>query len=110
MIVAYGMHCYCREVLEVLDQMRRDNMKPDAVTFTSLLSACSHAVLVEEAWYIFCSVESVYSNFPQEEHYGCMVDLLGRAGQHEEAYYFVTCSLVLYVLCLLLAEFMSTQS
>ncbi|WOK92316.1 hypothetical protein Cni_G01007 [Canna indica] len=86
MIAAYGIHGYCRDALEMFNQMQRENVKPDELTFSSVLSACSHSGLVEEAWCIFNSMKSDYLVSPQEEHYSCMVDLLGRAGQLEEAY------------------------
>ncbi|KAJ0982053.1 hypothetical protein J5N97_010308 [Dioscorea zingiberensis] len=89
MISAYGMHGYCREALELFHQLRRQHLKPDSLTFSSLLSACSHAGLVEEGWHVFNSMKSKYSIVPQEEHYSCMVDLLGRAGHLKEAYEFV---------------------
>ncbi|XP_010936398.3 pentatricopeptide repeat-containing protein At4g21300-like [Elaeis guineensis] len=89
MITAYGMHGYCKEVLELFNQMQKENLKPDELTFTSVLSACSHAGLVEAGWRVFNSISYEHSITPQEEHYGCMVDLLGRAGQLEEAYNFV---------------------
>ncbi|CAL9129617.1 unnamed protein product [Musa acuminata var. zebrina] len=92
MIAAYGIHGYCTQVLEMFSQMQRENLKPDELTFSSVLSACSHAGLVEEGWRIFSSMNSDYLVTPQEEHYNCMVDLLGRAGQLEEAYNLVKCS------------------
>ncbi|URE18100.1 PPR repeat, partial [Musa troglodytarum] len=92
MIAAYGIHGYCTQVLEMFSQMQRENLKPDVLTFSSVLSACSHAGLVEEGWHIFSSMNSDYLVAPQEEHYNCMVDLLGRAGQLEEAYNLVKCS------------------
>ncbi|KAI3452257.1 hypothetical protein Pfo_008922 [Paulownia fortunei] len=73
MIAAYGMH-------------GDFNIAPDGVTFKSILSACSHNGLVEEGLYAFSSMEKEYGIIPSEEHYGCMVDLLGRAGRLEEAY------------------------
>lgn len=85
MIAAYGIHGYCKDVLQMFDQMQRKHVKPDALTFSSVLSACSHSGLVEEAWHIFHSMKD-HSVSPQEEHYNCMVDLLGRAGQLEEAF------------------------
>lgn len=92
MISAYGMHGYCREALKLFHQLQNQNLRPDSLTFSSVLSACSHAGLVEEGRDIFNSMKSKYSIAPQEEHYSCIVDLLGRAGHLEEAYEFVNCS------------------
>lgn len=92
MISAYGMHGYYIKVLEMFNQMEEETFKPDELTFSSVLSACSHAGLVKEGWSIFQSMSSVYSVHPQEEHYGCIVDLLGRAGHLEEGYKFIKLS------------------
>jgi pentatricopeptide repeat protein len=55
------------------------------VTFVSLLSACSHAGLVDEGVHYFGSMSSVYRISPTVEHCVCMVDLLGHAGRLQEA-------------------------
>ncbi|XP_043723442.1 pentatricopeptide repeat-containing protein At4g21300-like [Telopea speciosissima] len=91
MIAAYGMHGNCEQALELFDQMQKGKVVPDEVTFTSILSGCSHAGLVEEGRHVFYSMTSEYLITPREEHYGCMVDLLGRAGHLEEAYDLVKC-------------------
>ncbi|KAK9108650.1 hypothetical protein Syun_024661 [Stephania yunnanensis] len=78
MIWGYGMHGRGREALQVFDEMK-GAMKPGGMTLASVLSACSHSGLVEEGWRCFnCMI-------PRAEHYGCMVDLLGRAGQLKKA-------------------------
>jgi pentatricopeptide repeat protein len=94
MISAYGMHGYYIKVLEMFKKMVEKKIKPDELTFSSVLSACSHAGLVKEGSSIFQSMTSVYSVHPQEEHYGCIVDLLGRAGHLEEGYKFLKLSLL----------------
>lgn len=86
MIAAYRMHGDCVQALKLFDQMRREKISPDEVTFTSVLSACSHSGSLEKGLCIFWSMEKEYGVVPSEEHYGCVVDLLGRAGQIEEAY------------------------
>ncbi|KAK6129290.1 hypothetical protein DH2020_036999 [Rehmannia glutinosa] len=86
MIAAYGMHGEFDQVLKLLTQMRKDNIAPDRVTFKSILSACSHNGLVEEGLCVFSSMEREYGIVPSDEHYGCIVDLLGRAGRLQEAY------------------------
>ncbi|KAF4362056.1 hypothetical protein F8388_023908 [Cannabis sativa] len=59
--------------------------KPDNVTFVAILSACSHAGLINEGRSLFSRMSKVYGIEPQMEHYSCMVDLLGRAGLLQEA-------------------------
>ncbi|CAK9149148.1 unnamed protein product [Ilex paraguariensis] len=91
MIAAYGMHGRCVQALKLFDQMKKENVVPDDLTFRSVLAACSHSGLVEEGLHIFRSMKEEYSMIPSEEHYGCMIDLLSRAGRLEEAYDLLRC-------------------
>ncbi|KAI6700030.1 hypothetical protein NL676_014354 [Syzygium grande] len=85
MINAYGMHGNFEAALDLLSQMELTGMKPDAITYLSILSVCSHAGLVHQAKMIFHSmVEQGVS--PNTDHYSCMVDLLGRRGHLHEAF------------------------
>ncbi|RVW60092.1 Pentatricopeptide repeat-containing protein [Vitis vinifera] len=59
--------------------------QPDGATFVALLSACSHAGMVEEGAKIFETMSNNHGIVPQLDHYACMVDILGRAGQISEA-------------------------
>lgn len=74
-------------VLAMFRQMEEDSgVLPDRVTFVSLLSACGNLGLVEEGKRLFAEMEQRYKMKPGMEHYGCMVNLLGRAGYIDEAY------------------------
>ncbi|CAK7348172.1 unnamed protein product [Dovyalis caffra] len=84
MISGYGMHGWGREALNLFDQMKA-SVKPDHITFVSILSACSHSGLVAEGWECFNSMARDFGVTPRPEHYACMVDLLGRAGKLDEA-------------------------
>ncbi|KAJ4750508.1 Pentatricopeptide repeat-containing protein [Rhynchospora pubera] len=53
------------------------------------LPACSHTGWVREGLNLFNAMQSVYNLCPRNEHYCCMVDLLGRAGMVQEAYQFI---------------------
>ncbi|KAL0309103.1 UNVERIFIED_CONTAM: Pentatricopeptide repeat-containing protein [Sesamum radiatum] len=64
--------------------MRRKGFKPDEITMLGVLSACNHGGLVEEGKRWFSKMEE-FGLTPKIEHYGCLVDLLGRAGCLEEA-------------------------
>ncbi|XP_065868991.1 pentatricopeptide repeat-containing protein At3g26782, mitochondrial [Euphorbia lathyris] len=86
MIAGYGMHGYARESLDVFYKMIRCGVKPNYITFLSVLSACSHAGLLDEGWYWFKAMSHQFHVQPGIEHYGCMVDLLGRGGRLYEAY------------------------
>uniref|UniRef100_UPI0040747504 Synthetic PPR-DYW protein n=1 Tax=synthetic construct TaxID=32630 RepID=UPI0040747504 len=85
MIAAYAQHGHGKEALQLFQQMQQEGVKPSEVTFTSILSACSHAGLVDEGHHYFESMSPDYGITPRVEHYGCMVDLLGRAGRLDEA-------------------------
>lgn len=78
-----------REALEWFIQMQKEGIKPNLMTFTAILTACSHAGLIEEGKSLFESISSVYKMKHSIEHYGCMVDLLGRAGLLKEAKEFI---------------------
>ncbi|KAF8412008.1 hypothetical protein HHK36_004567 [Tetracentron sinense] len=78
MFKAYALHGQAREALELFEQM---SVQPDATTFVALLSACSHAGLVDQGTEIFDSMVEIYGISPQVDHFACMVDILGRAGQ-----------------------------
>ncbi|CAM6017495.1 unnamed protein product [Sphagnum balticum] len=85
MIVGLAQHGCGEEALQVFEQMRVEGVEPNAVTFVGVLSACSHAGLVEEAYGYFSSMCHQNGISPVGEHYGCMVDLLGRGGHLKEA-------------------------
>ncbi|KAF8400047.1 hypothetical protein HHK36_015922 [Tetracentron sinense] len=86
MVAGYGMHGRAKEALEIFYEMQRVGVKPNNITFVSVLAACSHAGLLEEGWHWFKTMNQEYEIEPGIEHYGCMVDLLGRSGCLNEAY------------------------
>ncbi|KAG0447959.1 hypothetical protein HPP92_028072 [Vanilla planifolia] len=65
---------------------KEKGITPDGITFTAVLMACTHGGLVKEGKWFFESMEKDHSISPKLQHYGCMVDLLGRAGLLIEAY------------------------
>uniref|UniRef100_A0ACD5U8T7 Uncharacterized protein n=1 Tax=Avena sativa TaxID=4498 RepID=A0ACD5U8T7_AVESA len=89
MINGYAMHGDSTRALEMFAQLREQGLWPTDITFIGLLNACSHSGLVEEGREFFRSMEQEYDIDPKIEHYGCMVDLLGRAGLIEEAFQLV---------------------
>ncbi|KAL2906377.1 Pentatricopeptide repeat-containing protein ELI1 chloroplastic [Bienertia sinuspersici] len=86
MIVGYAMHGFSKEALQLFDELRRMGFRPTDITFIGVLNACAHAGLVPEGKEFFSMMKEEYNLEPKVEHYGCMVNLLGRAGQVEEAY------------------------
>ncbi|RVW25650.1 Pentatricopeptide repeat-containing protein, mitochondrial [Vitis vinifera] len=84
MISGYGMHGDARSAIEFFQQMEESSAKPNGLTFLAVLSACAHAGLVKEGKYLFGKMQD-YSVAPNLKHYACMVDLLGRSGNLQEA-------------------------
>ncbi|KAK9069948.1 hypothetical protein SSX86_010346 [Deinandra increscens subsp. villosa] len=80
MIKIYGLHGQPENALKCFDEMDI-HIPPDSTTFVALLSACSHAGMVEKGTKIFESMSKTYGIVPQLDHYACMVDILGRSGR-----------------------------
>ncbi|KAF8113853.1 hypothetical protein N665_0045s0092 [Sinapis alba] len=83
MINGYALNGNACAALDLFLTMMRE-VKPDEVTMLAVLSACNHGGLVEEGRKWFNMMEE-FGLIAKIEHYGCMVDLLGRAGQLKEA-------------------------
>jgi pentatricopeptide repeat protein len=81
----FAMHGHGKEALKHFEQMCKEGVQPDDITFTCLLSARSHAGLVDEGMHCYASMVTDYMIPAKLEHYTCMVDLLGRAGHLQEA-------------------------
>ncbi|KVH88124.1 pentatricopeptide repeat-containing protein At2g13600 [Cynara cardunculus var. scolymus] len=84
-IVGFAQNGHGFETLELFKEMLASGEKPDHVTMIGLLSACSHAGLVEEGRRHFYSMTKEYGIEPMKDHFACMVDLFGRAGCLDEA-------------------------
>lgn len=84
-IGGYGMHGQGELAVELFEEMLQAGIRPDGAAFVSVLSACSHAGLTDEGFKYFNAMEKKYLLQPGPEHYSCMVDLLGRAGQLQKA-------------------------
>ncbi|XXG80063.1 hypothetical protein AAC387_Pa09g1011 [Persea americana] len=89
MIGGLAMHGRGEEALGLFSTMTRMGLRPNSVTFIGLLHACSHMGLLDEGRRYFASMTRDYNIIPQIEHYGCMVDLLSRAGLLQEAHEFI---------------------
>ncbi|PON86331.1 DYW domain containing protein [Trema orientale] len=89
MIQGLAMHGKAEEALRLFSEMIRAGVKPNWVTFLGLLHACSHMGLIDEGRNFFASMTRDYGIVPRIEHYGCMVDLLSRAGLLQDAHEFI---------------------
>ncbi|KAF5205429.1 Pentatricopeptide repeat, partial [Thalictrum thalictroides] len=89
MISGLAQNGHSIEALKLFESMKDSGTKPNYITIVGVLFACSHAGLVDDGWAYFRSLKRVYGIDPRREHYGCMVDLLGRAGKFPEAVQFI---------------------
>ncbi|KAI3713704.1 hypothetical protein L1987_72290 [Smallanthus sonchifolius] len=80
-----AIHGRANEALYHFKMMQESGIEPNDVTYISVLTACSHAGLVDKGLSVFNEMAQTEGLAPRIEHYGCMVDLLGRAGQLQEA-------------------------
>ncbi|KAL0422106.1 UNVERIFIED_CONTAM: Pentatricopeptide repeat-containing protein [Sesamum latifolium] len=85
MISGLSMHGRADDAIDLFLKMQRDNVKPNDITFVALLNACAHAGLVHEGLKYFVRMKREYLVEPTAEHYGCVVNLLGKAGYLKEA-------------------------
>ncbi|XP_042041019.1 pentatricopeptide repeat-containing protein At3g12770-like isoform X1 [Salvia splendens] len=85
MIGGLAQHGLGKEALDLFNDMLKDGTAPNHVTLVSVLSACNHAGLVDEAQWYFDTMKERFGIERMQEHYACMIDVLGRAGKLDEA-------------------------
>ncbi|KAL6647010.1 hypothetical protein ACP70R_014447 [Stipagrostis hirtigluma subsp. patula] len=85
MICGLAAHGLGRDAVELFERFVSQGLCPTNVTFVGVLNACSRSGLVDEGRRYFKLMAEKYGVEPEMEHYGCMVDLLGRAGLVQEA-------------------------
>lgn len=84
-----AQHGFGKEALQLFEQMQQIGLKPNHITFLVVLTACSHAGLVDEGRFYFDCMNRDRCITPTTAHYACMIDLLGRAGRLNEAEDFI---------------------
>jgi pentatricopeptide repeat protein len=85
MIGGLANHGKGYEAIQLFEEMRKTRVAPNEITFLGVLLACSHAGLWDEGLKYFDVMRMDYHIEPQIEHYGCLVDLLGRSGCLDQA-------------------------
>ncbi|CAN6226260.1 unnamed protein product [Urochloa humidicola] len=85
MIMGLANHGLGHDALSLFSRMISEGLQPNEVTFIGVLIACTHLGLVSDGKKYFSTMSVVHGVAPKVEHYGCMVDLLGRSGHIEEA-------------------------
>lgn len=86
MMAGLSMHGCGKEALELFSKMESHGVEPNDITFISVFHACSHSGLLPEGKKHFNRMVHDFGIVPKIEHYGCLVDFLGRAGHLDEAY------------------------
>ncbi|CAL9093277.1 pentatricopeptide repeat-containing protein At5g15300 [Musa acuminata AAA Group] len=84
-----AIHGHFEDSLYLFEDMLKKKLRPDEITFVGVLVACSHGGMVEQGKRYFCLMQNEYGIEPNIKHYGCMVDMLGRAGLLKEAFEFI---------------------
>lgn len=84
-ITGLAMNGLGKQAFVLFSLMLVHGVSPDDITFLGLLSGCSHGGLINQGLMVFKAMKDVYNVAPQMRHYGCMVDMYGRAGLLDEA-------------------------
>ncbi|EFJ28924.1 hypothetical protein SELMODRAFT_92610 [Selaginella moellendorffii] len=90
MVAAYAQRGDTDRSLQAFLSLLLEGLQPDEMTFRSVLTACSYVGGLEESLSRFHSMSSDFGLAPRREHCSCIVDLLGRVGQLQDAEEFVT--------------------
>uniref|UniRef100_A0A0D3HQY8 DYW domain-containing protein n=1 Tax=Oryza barthii TaxID=65489 RepID=A0A0D3HQY8_9ORYZ len=85
MLHGLAVHGHGRAALSLFDRMHGAGVPVDGVTVLSVMCACAHAGLVDEGLDYFDRMEIEFGTEPRIEHYGCMIDMLSRAGRLNNA-------------------------
>ncbi|MCO5602819.1 hypothetical protein L7F22_056958 [Adiantum nelumboides] len=85
LLAGFSQHGLGQEALQLMARMLNEGVELNHVSLVGILSACSHAGLVDEGRFYFSFMHCAYGVPQALEHYGCMVDLLGRSGHLREA-------------------------
>ncbi|XAR65252.1 hypothetical protein NMG60_11009305 [Bertholletia excelsa] len=85
MISGWAMHGDGNRALQLFLEMEEAGIKPDDITFVALFTACSYSGMAYEGLMVLSRMYNTYAIEPKGEHYGVIIDLLGRAGLLEEA-------------------------
>ncbi|XP_024008621.1 pentatricopeptide repeat-containing protein At1g34160 isoform X2 [Eutrema salsugineum] len=85
MIMGFAVHGEANRAIEIFEKLEDNSIKPDDVSYLAALTACRHAGLVEYGASMFKNM-ACNGVEPNMKHYGCVVDLLGRAGRLREAH------------------------
>ena len=77
-------------VMNLCNRMIGQGVVPDIITFSLLLSVCSHTGLLDEGQTYFKTMMKIYGIIPSMQHHVSVVDLFGRSGQVDIAFTLIT--------------------
>ena len=80
MLIGYGVNHQGKMVLRCFEDMKEKDVKADSITFTRLLTACSHSGLVREGQEYLRNMRGYYGVSPTIEHLTSMINILARSG------------------------------
>ncbi|KAG9133754.1 hypothetical protein Leryth_018451 [Lithospermum erythrorhizon] len=89
LIVGLAVNGFGMQALDLFKEMERIGLVPTEITFVGVLYACSHCGMVDQGFAYFERMKNEFGIKPKVEHYGCMVDLLGRAGLVQRAFKYI---------------------
>ncbi|CAH9100898.1 unnamed protein product [Cuscuta europaea] len=85
MIYGYGINGHGKTALSLFIEFTNSGGIPDSTTYLCVMSACSRADMINDGLIIFSKMLEEEKIRVSEEHYGCLVDLLSRAGYLSDA-------------------------
>ncbi|KAH7652697.1 TPR-like protein [Dioscorea alata] len=89
MIIALAQHGFGEEAVKLFEEMLVSGIQPDHITYVGVISACTHAGLVEEGKSYYAMMQNKHKIQPTSSHYACMIDLFARSGLLKEAEEFI---------------------
>ncbi|XP_042756037.1 pentatricopeptide repeat-containing protein At5g39680 [Lactuca sativa] len=90
MICGYCLHGFGNESLALFQEMLESGeLDPTYATFVAVLSGCGQLGLVEEGFYYFYELMKQKGIEPDSVHYTCIMKILIKAGQPDEAFNFM---------------------
>ncbi|KAJ1285117.1 hypothetical protein BS78_03G256100 [Paspalum vaginatum] len=88
MIRGLALNGFAEDAISLYERMVADGVQPNEITFVALLTACTHAGLIDKGTAFFEEMKKHHVP-PQVEHCACIVDLLCKSGRLWEAYKFI---------------------
>ena len=82
---AMALNGRSKQAIVFFSLMIRHGVVPDEVSFLAVISACCHSGMVNQGVLFLSAMERACGIIPEQKHYGCVVDMLARAGMLEES-------------------------